>query len=70
MVDQEEFAAHLSSPRAREEVLDSLRGRGAFRMFRSAIKRLGIETAWYRYRDSALESIAKEWLEAHGVPYR
>jgi hypothetical protein len=65
-----EFAASLANQRAREEVSDSLRGRGAFRMFRSTVKRLGIENDWHQYRDAALANIATGWLKAHGVPYR
>ena len=66
----EEFAASLTSERLRGEVLEALRGRGAFRIFRSSIKRLGIEKDWHRHRDSAFERIATEWLEANGVPFR
>jgi len=66
----EEFAYGLSDEESRAEVLGALRGRGAFRNFRSTIGRLGIERDWYRYRESALEGIAKEWLEAHNVPYQ
>ncbi|AGA33969.1 hypothetical protein TVNIR_2326 [Thioalkalivibrio nitratireducens DSM 14787] len=66
----EEFADGLSDEDSRAEVLDALRGRGAFRHFRSTIERLGIESDWYRYRDSAFERIAKEWLDANNVPYR
>ena len=39
----EQFAQSHSNARQRDEMLDSLHGRGAFRMFRSAIRRLGIE---------------------------
>jgi len=66
----EDFAYGLSDEESRAEVLDALRGRGAFRNFRSTIGRLGIARDWYRYRESAFEGIAKEWLEAHNVPYR
>jgi len=66
----EAFGSSLEDARLRGEVLDALRGRGAFRMFRSTVRRLGIENDWYRYRESAFERIAREWLEANGVPYR
>jgi hypothetical protein len=66
----EDFAAGLTNEDSRAELFDALRGRGAFRMFRSAIQRLGIEKDWYRHRDAAFERIAKDWLEAHDVPYR
>lgn len=66
----EQFAQSHSNARQRDEMLDSLHGRGAFRMFRSAIRRLGIEEDWHRFRDSAFQEIAKDWLETHGIPYR
>jgi hypothetical protein len=65
----ERFGEGRASARQRDELLDSLHGRGAFRMFKSAIRRLGIEEEWYRFRDSAFEQIAKDWLEAHGIEY-
>jgi hypothetical protein len=66
----DELADGLSNEESRAELLDALRGRGAFRHFRSTIERLGIESDWYRHRDSAFERIAKDWLEANNVPYR
>jgi hypothetical protein len=65
----ERFGEARSSARERDELLDSLHGRGAFRMFKSAIRRLAIEEQWYRFRDSAFEEIAKDWLEANGIEY-
>ncbi len=55
---------------AREQLRDAIHGAGAFRSFRNAIRRLGIEEQWFRFRQAALEHIAKEWLEAHGISYR
>ena len=66
----EEFAASLTSERLRGEVLEALQGRGAFRIFRSAVTRLGIEKDWHRHRDLAFERIAKDWLDANGVAYQ
>jgi len=34
------------------------------------IQQLGLENAWYRYREAAFERVAKDWLEEHGIPYR
>jgi Uncharacterised protein family (UPF0158) len=66
----ERFSNSQSSARCRDELLDAIHGTGAFRSFRSAIRRLGIEDEWFRFRQSALEEIAKDWLEAHGVSFR
>jgi hypothetical protein len=65
-----DFGDGLAKARHRDEVLQSIRGRGAFRTFKATIHRLGIQDDWYRFRDAAFERMAKDWLEANGVPYR
>jgi hypothetical protein len=62
------FAVERDEPHS-EELLDTIRGRGAFRMFKSAIRRLGIERDWHQYRDAALEEFARDWLVDNGVEY-
>jgi Uncharacterised protein family (UPF0158) len=66
----DEFAQTRDRERMREELLDAIHGAGAFRMFRSTIRRLGIENSWYKFRDEALAKIARNWLEEHKLPYR
>ena len=66
----ERFTRDQTGDRPADELLDSLHGRGAFRMFRSAVRQLGLEDDWCRFRESAFEEIAKEWLEAHGIRYQ
>jgi hypothetical protein len=64
------FARAQGSGRIRQELLDAIHGAGAFRMFRSTIRRLGIERSWFRFREEALAEIACHWLEDHNLPYR
>ena len=66
----ERFAESRSIERHRDELLDAIHGTGAFRMFRASIRRLGIEDQWYRFRESVLEQIAEDWLDAHDVDYK
>jgi predicted nucleotidyltransferase component of viral defense system len=66
----ERFSLEVEDEAVREALLDAIHGSGAFRRFKAAVHRYGIAEAWYRYRDGALETIAVEWLEAHGIPYR
>jgi hypothetical protein len=54
----------------RDELLDAIHGAGAFRSFRSAVRRLRIEEEWFSFRQSAFERIALGWLEAHGISFR
>ena len=65
-----EFAEAQPSEWVRQELLEAFHGAGAFRMFRSTIRRLGIEKSWYRFREEALAEIASDWLEAHELPYK
>ena len=64
----EEFAQQRPEPLS-EELLDGISGRGAFRMFRIIVKRAGVEDEWYRFREKAFASIAREWLDQHAIPY-
>jgi len=66
----DEFSRGQESGRMREELLEAIHGSGAFRMFKSSIRRLGIEKAWYRFRDEAIKEIAREWLEEHHLQYK
>ena len=47
----DEFAQTQHSERVRQELLEAIHGARAFRMFRSTIRRLGIEKSWYRFRE-------------------
>jgi hypothetical protein len=64
------FADGQQDERVRRELLDAIHGSGAFRMFRSAIGRLGLEDGWYQFHDQALTEIARDWLEEHNLPYK
>ena len=64
------FALGRTSAKQREELHAAIHGAGAFRHFKSVVRRLGIEQEWFRFRESALEEIAKDWLEEHGVPVK
>jgi hypothetical protein len=64
------FSRTQENDRVREELLDAIHGSGAFRMFRSTIRRLGSGQAWYQFRDRALEEIARERLDEHNLPYK
>ena len=63
------FARWVDDERIGEELRYALRGRGAFRMFKEAIHRLGVAEEWYEYRERALRRIAVEWCEANGIRF-
>jgi Uncharacterised protein family (UPF0158) len=66
----EEFSLSVESDRIREELLDAINGRGAFRSFKSAIRRHRIEQAWYKFREESLKEIAIEWCKEHGIAWK
>jgi len=56
--------------RTRQVLLGAVHGSGAFRHFRGAVERLGLLQSWYRYREEAIEQIARDWLEEHKLAYK
>ena len=61
------FGQSLSDDAQGAEIADAIHGNGAFRVFKATIRRLGIEEAWFAYKQRALEDIAREWLAEHGL---
>jgi uncharacterized protein UPF0158 len=64
------FAAEQEECKCRPELVSAVHGAGAFRRFKNAIQRLGLEDSWYRYREAAFEQVARAWLEENKIPYR
>lgn len=62
--------SHEQNDGARKVLLSAIHGSGAFRHFRGAVERLGLLDAWYRYRDDAIQQIARDWLEEHKLTYK
>ena len=65
----DEFSRAIDDPDLRGELLNAIRGAGAFRCFRDALHRRGIHESWYSYRTAALGQIAADWLDGHGIAY-
>jgi len=65
----ERFSLSLDDERMSDELYDAIKGRGAFRMFKSTIHRLGIQQQWYDYRDAEIVALAKEWCEREGIEF-
>jgi hypothetical protein len=62
-----EFVSSLSDERKINILSDTLRRKGAARLFRAAIRRLGVEQDWYKFRDEKYYQIAKEWCAENGL---
>jgi uncharacterized protein UPF0158 len=65
----ERFAQSLDNEDDRADLLDGIHGRGAFRMFKTLIARMGLREEWFRFRDDALAEIAIDFLEERKIPY-
>jgi hypothetical protein len=63
----ERFSSSQVREARRDELLDAIHGSGAFRSFRSVVRRLRM---WFSFRQSAFEGIAIGWLQAHGISFR
>lgn len=66
----EEFAESVESTGIREELLNALHGKGAFRHFKDTVRRHRIEKDWFAFRTEALRQIAVEWCEERKIPWR
>lgn len=65
----ERFARSLDNEDDSDNLLDAIHGRGAFRMFKSMVARMGLREAWFKFRHDALAEIAIDFLETTGIPY-
>jgi hypothetical protein len=65
----EKFCHTIEDDKIRWNLLDKIRGRGAFSRFKNAIQMNGIEEEWYRFRQEELEKIAIDWLEVNQISY-
>lgn len=64
------FSDAVQDPRLASELAEAIHGVGAFRMFKSTIRRLKIEQPWYDFHQESLEEIARAWCEDHGIPWK
>ena len=62
----EHFIWSLPGGQIQDTLENAIRGRGAFRRFKDAINRYGIEQSWYDYQDEAYREAAVRWCEGHG----
>ncbi len=53
----------------RRVLYPAIRGSGAFRRFKDAVYRLGIEKSWYEFRDAAHRDIAENWCIGNRIDY-
>ena len=65
----ERFCLDFPDERISDELLDEIRGSGAFRRFNDAIYKYGIEQDWFKFQDEAYKEIVISWLESNNISY-
>ena len=65
----ERFCTSLDNQEIGDILCDLISGSGAFRRFKDAIYRYGIEDGWHSYRDDAIKEIAIEWCREHDIEF-
>lgn len=63
----ENFCDSVKNGRVGNALYSAIKGRGAFRRFKDAIIRFGIEDEWYGFREDALKEIAVKWCEDNEI---
>lgn len=66
----ESFCSTVENRKVANDLFRSIAGKGAFRRFKDALNRHGIEKSWYAYKEEAYKAIAREWCEDNGVSWR
>lgn len=65
----ERFCLSLADPHLQAELLQAIRGAGAFRRFRHAVQDRDLEASWYAFRDDRLADLAREWLQKNRIAF-
>ncbi|MBI5626862.1 MAG: hypothetical protein HY935_06675 [Nitrosomonadales bacterium] len=63
----EEFILSLPIEEQRDELLPSIKGKGAFARFKHGLERFLLQERWYQYREQALVALAKSWCRDNGI---
>lgn len=64
-----DFSNAVKSEEIRAELLDAIHGAGAFRNFKAAVRRRGMEDERYKFRADALRQIAIDWCEENDIAW-
>ncbi len=65
----ERFCTYLDNQEIGDALCDLISGSGAFRRFKDAIYKYGVEDEWYNYRNNAIKEIAIEWCRENNIEF-
>jgi len=63
------FCYTIDDEALREELLNAIHGSGAFRMFKSVLRRNDLEDEWFAYRNKVFKEIATQWCKENEIEY-
>jgi hypothetical protein len=63
------FSLSIEDAPTREDLHRSIRGAGAFRMFKRLLDEYDLWDAWNRFQQAELRQMAIEWCEENGLEY-
>jgi NTP pyrophosphatase (non-canonical NTP hydrolase) len=65
----EKFCTSLNRREIGDILYDLISGSGAFRRFKDAVYKYGVEDEWYKYRNNAIKEIAIEWCRQNNIEF-
>ena len=65
----ERFCLSIKDNEVRDIMYNSIKGSGAFRIFKENIYRYNIRDDWYSYRDAAIKKIATGWCRHNNLKF-
>jgi len=66
-VDEYQMMEDFSIDQENENLLATLKGKGAFRRFKNTLYNLELEQEWYEFRNARYEQFARTWCEDNDV---
>jgi len=65
-----DFSRSVNSERIREDLLEAIHGKGAFRYFKDMVRRHRLESDWFTFRTDALRQLAIDWCEERDISWQ
>ena len=64
-----DFVEEMPDGERKEDLRDSIHGKGAFRKFKYMVERLDLLEDWYAFKSAAYREKAREWCEDNDIDY-
>lgn len=65
----EKFISTVVVPKQVEMLSHSIRGKGAFRRFRTVLERLGLVEEWYKFKEQKLREFVEFWCQENTIEF-